>query len=369
MDGAAITGEWTEETWLDSSVAYAPQQSFIRHGTVRDNITFGQPFWRARYREALRQASLVSDLDIMQDGDRTEVGDKGVNLSGGQKARINLARCLYSRARTVYMDDILSAVDAHTSHFIVQECLAGGLLKGRTVVLVTHHVGLCLPVADFVISLSNGYVDQACPASEVKLSVIAAQLPEIEEESETEEQPLEKALSKPKKQDEEQQHAVARNVYTVEKMAVGQVDSSHYLLVFAAAGGFWFWLLLAILYGGARSLDIAQVLWLRRWSSDSDPHDLDLNLGVYAILVTGSVGLGAIRWVWLYGVGSGANAVGFYNRGSRRIHKQLLDQVCAAPLSFFETTPNGRIMNIFGQDFARLDASIADDFGRQSRLF
>jgi len=137
--------------------------------------------WRIRYDEVLRQASLLSDLQVMPEGDLTEVGEHGITLvslicggdtdgcqSGGQKARINLARCIYARAKTVYMDDILSAVDAHTSQFISKECLRGSLLRGRTVVLVTQHVGLCLPAADFLVSLKDGRVEQACPAYEAE---------------------------------------------------------------------------------------------------------------------------------------------------------------------------------------------------------
>ena len=71
---------WTTDTWLNDSVAYAPQQSYIRHGTIRDNICFGQPMWRARYDEVLRQASLLSDIALMPEGELTEVGDNGINL-------------------------------------------------------------------------------------------------------------------------------------------------------------------------------------------------------------------------------------------------------------------------------------------------
>lgn len=80
LNGNLIPGPWSLSTWLDDSVCYAPQQAYIRHGTIRDNILFGQPMWRSRYHEALRQASLVSDLALMSDGDKTEVGDHGVNL-------------------------------------------------------------------------------------------------------------------------------------------------------------------------------------------------------------------------------------------------------------------------------------------------
>jgi len=360
IEGHANRGHWTNDTWLTNSVAYAPQQSFIQHGTIQDNILFGQPMWRERYREVLRQSSLLSDLDLMQDSDLTEVGAKGVNLSGGQKARINLARCLYSRARTVYMDDILSAVDAHTSHFIVRECLAGDLFKDRTVVLVTHHVGLCLPISDFVVSLRDGAVEQAGPASEVKLSVIVAELPPPQSaKEEKEEDPPQSASKMFRLRDEETDKP--RQVYKNEAMAAGRLAKRHYSFILGSAGGLGYWLVLALIYGGTRALDIGLTLWLRRWSSDPDPKDLDLNLGVYALLATSGAVAGALRWVWLYGVGN----IGFYNRGSRRIHRLLLDKICAAPLSFFETTPSGRIMNIFGQDFNTLDGWSADSFGRE----
>lgn len=80
VNGYSISREWTNELWLQDSVSYAPQQAYIRHGTIRDNILFGQPMWRARYKEVLRQASLLSDLGLLEDGDLTEVGDQGVNL-------------------------------------------------------------------------------------------------------------------------------------------------------------------------------------------------------------------------------------------------------------------------------------------------
>ena len=80
LNGSEIQRNWTNESWLIDSVAYAPQQAFIRHGTIRDNICFGQPFWKDRYKEALRQSALLSDLDLMESGDMTEVGEQGTTL-------------------------------------------------------------------------------------------------------------------------------------------------------------------------------------------------------------------------------------------------------------------------------------------------
>ena len=91
----------------------------MQNASVKDNILFGLPFRQERYQDVLDACSLVSDLKILEDGDATEIGEKGINLSGGQKVRISLARAVYSRASTLLFDDILSAVDAHTAAHIV----------------------------------------------------------------------------------------------------------------------------------------------------------------------------------------------------------------------------------------------------------
>jgi ABC-type multidrug transport system ATPase subunit len=105
-------------------------------------------------------------LEILEDGDQTEIGEKGVNLSGGQKARVSLARAVYSRASYLFLDDVLSAVDAHTAAHLFDKCLCGALLKGRTVILVSHHVQLCAPGAKQVVHLDNGMVAFSGPAEQ-----------------------------------------------------------------------------------------------------------------------------------------------------------------------------------------------------------
>lgn len=106
----------------------------------------------------MEACSLLSDLAILEDGDQTEIGEKGVNLSGGQKARVSLARAVYSRASYIFLDDVLSAVDAHTAAHLFDKCLKGPLMEGRTIILVSHHVQLCAPGAKFVVHLDNGMV-------------------------------------------------------------------------------------------------------------------------------------------------------------------------------------------------------------------
>ncbi|KAG8737179.1 hypothetical protein FRC10_008487 [Ceratobasidium sp. 414] len=96
---------------------------------------------------------------FLEDGDNTEIGEKGVSLSGGQKARVALARAVYSRTQVVLLDDILSAVDSHTAKDIVNQCLLGPLMAHRTVVLVTHHVDLILPIVGWVVKLREGRIE------------------------------------------------------------------------------------------------------------------------------------------------------------------------------------------------------------------
>ena len=102
----------------------------------QDNIVFGAPFDEERYNKVIRQCGLQRDLELFEAGDKTEVGEKGLTLSGGQKARVTLARAIYSSAETLLLDDVLSALDVHTAKWIVDMCFRGDLVKERTFVLV-----------------------------------------------------------------------------------------------------------------------------------------------------------------------------------------------------------------------------------------
>lgn len=120
----------------ENGVAYAAQESWVQHETIRDNILFGSEFDELRYRKVIHQCGLSQDLALFEAGDKTEVGEKGLTLSGGQKARVTLARAIYSQAQVLILDDILAALDVHTAKWIVEKCLQGDLVRGRTVLLV-----------------------------------------------------------------------------------------------------------------------------------------------------------------------------------------------------------------------------------------
>lgn len=143
-------------TGLSDTTAYCAQTAWLVGATIRENIVFGSVWDETRYKDVVHACALERDFEIFDLGDETEVGEKGTTCSGGQKARIALARALYSPAATVILDDVLSAVDAQTAQHIYRNVLKGPLMKGRTCILVTHAVGLCLPAAAFVVMLEDG---------------------------------------------------------------------------------------------------------------------------------------------------------------------------------------------------------------------
>uniref|UniRef100_A0A8C4X866 ATP binding cassette subfamily C member 12 n=1 Tax=Erpetoichthys calabaricus TaxID=27687 RepID=A0A8C4X866_ERPCA len=143
---------------VDGKYAYASQQAWIFHGTVRSNIVMGQPFDEKRYQRAIYACCLKPDLAILPYGDMTEIGERGLNLSGGQKQRISLARAVYSNRDIFLLDDPLSAVDAHVGKHIFEDCIKKEL-KGKTVILVTHQLQY-LEFCDDVMLLEDGTVSE-----------------------------------------------------------------------------------------------------------------------------------------------------------------------------------------------------------------
>ncbi|GJJ76107.1 hypothetical protein EMPS_08466 [Entomortierella parvispora] len=145
-------------TGLTNGIAYVAQQAWLQNNTVRNNILFGSPFEQRRYDQVVEMCALKRDFEILEHGDETEIGERGITLSGGQKQRIALARAIYSRAGHILLDDCLSAVDAHTAKWLFAKCLMGPLMQGRTRILVTHAVSLTLRGAAHVVVLRNGTV-------------------------------------------------------------------------------------------------------------------------------------------------------------------------------------------------------------------
>lgn len=124
---------------VSGSICYAPQKPWIMSGTVKENIVFFKPYDESKLKKVIHYACLTDDLKLFANGLETEIGEKGVNLSGGQRARISLARALYSDADIYLLDDVLSAVDVHVGKFLMQETIMK-YLKDKTIIMPTHAV-------------------------------------------------------------------------------------------------------------------------------------------------------------------------------------------------------------------------------------
>ncbi|KAI9758557.1 MAG: hypothetical protein M1835_000589, partial [Candelina submexicana] len=146
------------ETGLTESVAYCAQQAWLVNDDIKQNILFASPWDERRYKGVIAACSLQRDLEILDAGDQTLVGEKGITLSGGQKQRVSLARALYSNSRYVLLDDCLSAVDSHTGKWIFDHGIMGPLMYNRTCILVTHNIALCVPHSKHVVVLENGKI-------------------------------------------------------------------------------------------------------------------------------------------------------------------------------------------------------------------
>lgn len=161
--------KFNKSNWtIPNSIAYVAQIPWIENTSIRDNITFGHPFDSERFEKTVEACALRKDLEMLKDGENTEIGANGINLSGGQKWRVTLARAIYSRAGILVLDDIFSAVDAHVGRHILEKCLNGELAAGRTRILVTHHVALCEPKTKYLVELGDGKVRNAGLLSELQ---------------------------------------------------------------------------------------------------------------------------------------------------------------------------------------------------------
>lgn len=144
---------------LCGQTAYVSQSAWIETGNIEENILFGSPMDKPRYKNILQVCALQKDLSLFSHGDQTIIGERGINLSGGQKQRVQLARALYKDADIYLLDDPFSAVDAHTGSELYKDCILGALAQ-KTVVFVTHQVEF-LPAADLILVLRDGQIIQA----------------------------------------------------------------------------------------------------------------------------------------------------------------------------------------------------------------
>ncbi|KAG8738112.1 hypothetical protein FRC10_007279 [Ceratobasidium sp. 414] len=348
-----------EKTGLPMTISYCAQQPWLEHKSIKDNILFGSPYDKERYEATLSCCALLPDLAILEDGDETEIGEKGVSLSGGQKARVALARAVYARTQVVLMDDVLSAVDSHTAEQIVKRCFLGPIMKHRTVVLVTHHVDLVLPAVSWVVKLYEGQIEAQGTVAQLRESGALAMARVGQKEIEiTEQAPAAEGeiqgtgLKDPNK--------AARKLVDEEKKSTGNVKLKVYKTYLSAAS-YWIFSILVMF------LVIDQLNWSESYESNTSvvhitKEWLDFNLP--------SASRDVVPYLLIYiGIQGVISAVNILNqipsimstlRASRLLYEKMLRSVIRSPSRFFDKTPSGRILNRFSKDVDTIDGGLQD---------
>ncbi|XP_066891023.1 multidrug resistance-associated protein 1-like isoform X6 [Kogia breviceps] len=345
------------------SVAYVSQQAWIQNCILQENILFGSVMQKQLYERVLEACALLPDLEQLPNGDQTEIGERGVNISGGQRHRVSLARAVYSGADIYLLDDPLSAVDVHVGKQLFEKVIgSSGMLKNKTRILVTHNLTL-LPLMDLIVVMESGRVAQMGTYQELlsktkyltnllqafseqekahalkRVSVINSRTVLKEQILEQNDRPL---------LDQGKQFSVGK-----EKVPVGGVKFSIILKYLQAFGWLWVWLNVAT-YLGQNLVGIGQNLWLSAWAKEAKHMNnftewkriRSNKLNIYGLL-------GLMQGLF---VCSGAYVL---TRGSlaasRTLHAQLLDNLLHLPLQFFETNPIGQIINRFTKDMFIID--------------
>ncbi|XP_016524099.1 multidrug resistance-associated protein 4 isoform X5 [Poecilia formosa] len=379
----AILGELSQETGVvkvKGEVTYTSQQPWILPGTIRSNILFGNEFNPKKYDRVLRACALKRDMDLMPGGDLVMVGDRGVNLSGGQKTRVALARAVYRDADIYLLDDPLSAVDAEVGRHLFEECICG-LLRKKPRILVTHQLQY-LKAADQIVVLKEGQMVAKGTYSELQCSGIdfTSLLKEDQDEERQDVTPLPGTGSSfhYTLSDNSSMSSLSSSRYSLidgggdplalavqpveeESRVEGNVGLSMYVKYFLAGANVLVLLLLILLNGLAHITFVLQDWWLAHWASEqkytsvtehlngSFPQhlDLDLYLGIYAALTATSVVLGFIRSLVFFNV---------LVKSAQTLHNNMFRAILRTSIHFFDTNPTGRILNRFSKDIGYLDS-------------
>ncbi|KAJ7089016.1 P-loop containing nucleoside triphosphate hydrolase protein [Mycena epipterygia] len=341
------------ESWFNlprsNGVAYCDQTSWVLNDTIRNNILFGTPMDEERYKKVLYQCALEPDLALLEAGDQSEVGERGLTLSGGQKARVALARAVYSHASILLLDDVLAALDVHTSVWIVRNCLSGDLLVGRTVILVTHNVDITAPIAVYCVNVRNGTVwDQGLVSEVMAANRHLRTAAEVTDEATEKVEDLVAAKEVAKTE--------GGKLIVSEEVAIGHVSWRSMKPYFVALIGNHT-ILLPIMYAcclfGAHIAFVVQKYYLGvKWSAvyeDHDPSEVS-----YTVMVPAAITVVALSFTSLDAILFMFGSI----RGSKAVHKSLIASVLQTTLRWLDTTPVSRIIARCTSDVAALDGML-----------
>src|SRR3569833_1886063 len=374
--------EVADDDWiLPTLTAFVSLTPWIESGTLKENVTFGLPFNQARYNRVLQTCALEKDIELLVDGDETEVGPKGVTLSGGQRWRVALARALYSRAGILILDDVLSAVDAHVGRTIVDEALTGELAEGRTRILATHHAEMCLPKASYLIKLRNGMLEAAEPVTPDDIDVASGTAGEASTAASTSELTAVDAQPEAVGEDGKPKAKRARKETDEEERETGRVKTHVYKAYLKATVSWLPWAAVVLILAIGLFITFARS-WALKDLADSftteshmtgylkqqgliqytDVHDAaeaqrrsaGFWIAAYCLLSIALVLQGICHQIIFVVIGL---------RASSNPFQRMTYHVLRAPLRWIDTMPTGRILNRFTSDTFTVDRRLASDLG------
>ncbi|NXW39692.1 MRP7 protein, partial [Nyctiprogne leucopyga] len=394
---AAITGELIKQGGrvyvcdLEKGFGLTTQEPWIQFTTVRENILFGREYDARLYEEVVEACALSEDLNILPAGDQTEVGENGVTLSGGQKARIALARAVYQEKELYLLDDPLAAVDADVANHLMRKCILG-VLKHKTRILCTHRTEF-LEKADALLLIDNGRIVQTgTPADILPLVEAFPKFKDMDKRQKDkvhDEQGQEEAIETEAEESTQNNHN--HLIHKEEEKKEGAVAFQVYKAYWLAVGSCLALSILFSLFLMQASRNISD-WWLSHWISSisqtantsvmvcsASPPSPELLLFSTVGLVSPIQALDAtpVRsngsldvnfYLIVYGSIAGANSLFTILRaflfayGTIRaatvIHKRLLQKALKATVTFFDTTPTGWILNRFSSDLYCVDDSL-----------
>ena len=340
------------------TIGYCAQTPWLQSMSIKENILFTSPYDEGRYQRVLDACALTQDLAAFKDGDLTDIGENGTGLSGGQKARVALARAIYSPAKILFLDDPLSPLDHQTAEAIVRKCLCGPLTEGRTVILVTHRTMLCQQVADQVVEIYDGQarvVERgAIPLLNLSRALSANSMDK----------------SKDGQDDNVDRNADPEKFMEEEKRAHGGVKASVYW-EYIKAGKLRWWAVLIVVVALHRSIAVGETWFLKAWGEAyNKPQERVAPSGLFDSLPSPEVNvrpwllgffLLAIVQAAVFSIWQCFMIIITYTAG-RQIFIDVMTRVSHATFRFYDVTPIGRLMNRLTSDIGTVDGNITDQF-------
>ena len=339
---------------MGATRAFCPQYAWIQNTSVRENILFGKPYERKWYDAVIDACALRPDLEMLPNGDMTEIGERGITVSGGQKQRLNIARAIYFNSDIVLMDDPLSAVDAHVGRHIFDNAICG-LLKDKCRILATHQLHV-LSRCDRIVWMQEGYIETVDTFANLmndneafqKLMASTAQEDQVNKVEVAKEDDPEDGKQEAKKRKANKRGAA---LMQQEERAVKSVSWNVYIAYVRASGSILFAPLVFFLLVLSQGANITTSLWLSWWTSNKFGFKTGQYIGAYAALGFIQAMLNFVFSVSLTTLGTSA---------SRTMLHNAMTRVLRAPMSFFDTTPLGRITNRFAKDVDVMDNNLTD---------